>query len=220
MRYLAYLLLVLWSVETIGSFAVAFRAFYRFPLTSMCLLIRSGLYAILAIDWYTHGPDAYHAEHLATAWAFRVLTILTCMESVWLMAQGIPRVRWFALASSLLFAGMGVLVAMATGGMLRGEWVDAHLGNNVAAYRNLSVGCMVYLVANHWLYERARPMGELATQHWRGAVVLVAGLMVGYWLEGHGQWATVTGQYVVRLGSLAALLIWGKGETKWHSGAS
>lgn len=213
MNYLAYLLLSLWAVETIGSFIVGGRTLTRFPLTSMCLLIRAGLYADMANDWYFSGPEAYRAGHLATAWAFRTLTILTCVESVWLMAQGVPSVRRFALATSLLFAGMGVLVAMATSGMLHGEWVDSTLGGNVGTYRNLAVGCMVYLVANHWLYEKQRPTGELATRHWRGAVVLVAGLMVGYGLEGHGRWATVAGQYLVRVGSLAALFIWG-GKSK------
>lgn len=208
MGILANLLLLLWAAETIGSFAVASRAFYRFPLTAMCLLLRAGLYATMALDWYTQGPEAYRTGHLATAGAFRTLTILICVESVWLMAQGIPQVRRFALASSLLFAALGVLVAMGTAGILRGHWVDVVLGNNVAAYRNLAVGCMVYLVANHWLYEKQRPTGELATRHWRGAVVLVYCLMIGYGIMGHGRWATVAGQYVVRIGSLMALVIW------------
>lgn len=208
MSYLAYLLLSLWGVETIGSFVVGWRVLPRFPLTAMCLLLRAGLYLAMANDWYFSGPEAYRGGHLATAWAFRTLTILICVESVWLMAQGIPQIRRFALASSLLFAAFGILVAMATGGMLRGEWVDVVLGNNVGAYRNLAVACMVYLVANHWLYERAGPMGTLATQHWRGMVVLVAGMMFGYGMEGHGRWATVVGQYVVRIGSLMSLAIW------------
>lgn len=210
MSILANLLLLLWAVETIGSFVVGWKVLQRYPLTGMCLLLRSGLYATMALDWYTQGPAAYYAGHMATAWAFRVLTVLMAMESVWLMAQGIPQVRRFALASSLLFAGMGVLVAMSTAGMIRGQWVDSTLGNNVAAYRNLAVACMVYLVVNHWLYEKQRPTGELATMHWRGAVVLVACLMIGYGMMGHGRWATVAGQYVVRIGSLASLVIWGR----------
>lgn len=214
MQILATILLILWAVETIASFAVGCRVAYRFPLTSMTLLLRSGMYAVMALDWYTGGPASYRTGHLATAWAFRTLTILVCMESVWLMAQGIPQVRRFALATSLLFAGMGVLVAMVTGGWLHGAWVDRVLGNNVQAYRNLAVGCMVYLVANHWLYSRAKPTGELATQHWRGTVVLVAALMVGYGVEDWGGRnrmvaAVVIGQYVVRVGSLASLWIWG-----------
>lgn len=175
MIYLAYLLLILWAVETIASAHVGWRVLHRYPMTAMCLLLRAGLYSYMALDWSRSGPEAYRLGHFATAWAFRTLTVLICVESVWLMAQGIPSVRRFALASSLLFAGIGVLVAMATAGMLRGEWVDVALGNNIGAYRNLAVACMVYLLANHWLYERARPTGELATQHWRGAVVLVAG---------------------------------------------
>lgn len=34
--------------------------------------------------------------------------------------------------------------------------------------------------------------------------------MIGYGLEGHGRWATVVGQYVVRIGSLASLVIWSR----------
>lgn len=207
---LATILLTLWGIETIASTVVGWLILTRYPLTAMVLLMRAGLYIAMANDWYTMGYESYRFGHLATAWAFRAMTILICLESVWLMAQGIPAVRRFALATSLLFAGIGLLVAMATAGMLRGSWMDMALGNNVAAYRTLSVACVVYLLANHWLYERAKPLGTLATQHWRGAVVLVSCLMVGYGMEGHGWWATVAGQFVVRGGSLAALVIWGR----------
>lgn len=210
MIMLAPILLALWGIETVAGFIVVGRALGRFPLTAFVLLARSVIYLAMALGWYTMGYESYRYGHLATAWAFRGMTILICLESVWLMAQGIPSVRRFALATSLLFAGIGVLVAMATAGMLRGTWVDVALGNNVQAYRTLAVACVVYLLANHWLYERAKPMNPLATQHWRGAVVLVSCLMIGYGMEGHGWWATVAGQFVVRVGSLAALVIWGR----------
>lgn len=210
MKTFADILLFLWATETIASAVVGLRALDRFPFTSCCLLVRSALYLSMALDWWLSGPEHYRMGHISSAWIFRGLTVVMALESVWLMAQGIPQVRRFALVTSLLFAGMGILAAMATGGLLHGQWIDVALGNNVAAYRNLAVACMVYLLANHWLYERARPMGTLATQHWRGMIVLVACLMIGYGLEGHGRWATVAGQYVVRVGSLAALWIWGR----------
>jgi len=207
---IAPILLSLWGIETLAGAFVGWRILPKFPLTAMVLLIRSGLYIAMANDWYMSGYESYRFGHLATAWAFRAMTVLVCLESVWLMAQGIPSVRRFALATSLLFAGMGVLVAMGTAGLFRGTWMDVALGNNVAAYRTLSVACAVYLLANHWLYERAKPLGTLATQHWRGAVVLVSCLMIGYGMEGHGWWMTVAGQFVVRGGSLTSLAIWSK----------
>lgn len=212
---LANSLLLLWAVETIASGLTAWRILTHYPITAACLFLRTGLYLAMANDWYTMGAEHYRMGHLATAWAFRTMTIMMALESVWLMAQGIPSVRRFALASSIVFAGMGVLAAMGTSGLLRGEWIDSTLGSSVGAYRNLAVGCMVYLVANHWLYERARPMGELASRHWRGMVVLVAGMMIGYGMEGWGGrervwWVVVVGQFVVRGGSLAALGIWGR----------
>lgn len=210
MIYLACILLALWAVETIASAHVGMYTLHRYPLTAMCLLLRTGLYAAMANDWFSSGPAAYRMGHFATAWAFRTLTVLICLESVWLMAQGIPSVRRFALASSLLFAALGIVVAMVTAGLLHGQWIDSTLGNNIGAYRNLAVACMVYLTMNHWLYEKQRPAGELATRHWRGTVVLVAGLMIGYGLEGHGRWATAVGQYIVRIGSLVSLVIWSR----------
>lgn len=222
---LATLLLSLWGVETIASLLVSIRTMDKFPLTALILLARTGLYIAMAADWLMLGPDHYRLGHLATAWVFRSMTVLMCLESVWLMAQGIPSVRRFAAAASLLFAGMGIVVAMATSGLFHGTWIDAPLGNNVGAYRNIAMACLVYLVANNGLYERARPLGTLATQHWRGAVVLVSCLMIGYGMEDWGgtrqiagfavskwvaYWLVVAGQFVVRGGSLWALVIWGR----------
>lgn len=212
---LAPILLALWGLETVAGVFVGWRILPKFPLTAMVLLLRSGLYIAMANDWYTDGYESYRFGQLATAWVFRCMTILICLESVWLMAQGIPSVRRFAFATSLLFAGIGILVAMATAGVFRGTWMDVALGNNVGAYRNLAVACVVYLLANHWLYERAKPIGTLATQHWRGAVVLVSCLMIGYGMEDWGGQRriyelVVAGQFVVRGGSLAALVTWGR----------
>lgn len=207
---LAISLLTLWGIETAAGAFVGWRILPKFPLTAMVLLIRSGLYIAMANNWYADGYESYRFGHLATAWAFRALTVLVCLESVWLMAQGIAATRHFAAATSLIFAGIGVLVAMGTAGLFRGTWLDVSLGNNVAAYRNLAVACVVYLMANHWMYEREQPTGTLATQHWRGAVVLVSCLMIGYGMEGHGWWMTVAGQFVVRGGSLTSLATWSK----------
>lgn len=222
---LATILLSLWGIETIASVFVACRTMDKFPLTALILLARAGLYIAMAADWLMLGPDHYRLGHLATALVFRLMTVLMCLESVWLMAQGIPSVRCFAAVTSLLFAGLGIVVAMATSGLFHGAWIDAPLGNNVAAYRNLTVACVVYLMANHWLYDRAQPWGTLATQHWRGAVVLVSCLMIGYGMEDWGgtrqiagfaiskwmaYWLVVGGQFVVRGGSLWALWIWGR----------
>lgn len=215
MSMLAPIILALWGIETVAGAVVGWLALGRFPLTAIVLLFRSGVYIAMALGWYTMGYESYRAGHLATAWAFRALTVLVCLESVWLMAQGIAATRHFAAATSLIFAGIGVLVATATAGVFHGTWMDVALGNNVAAYRNLSVACVVYLLANHWMYEREQPAGTLATQHWRGTVVLVSCLMIGYGMEDWGgkrriYELVVAGQFVVRIGSLGALAIWSR----------
>lgn len=222
---LAISLLALWGIETAAGAFVGWRILPKFPLTAMVLLLRSGLYIAMAHNWYTDGYESYRFGHLATAWAFRALTVLVCLESVWLMAQGIAATRHFAAATSLIFAGIGILVAMGTAGVFHGTWMDVALGNNVAAYRNLAVACVVYLMANHWMYDREKPTGTLATQHWWGAMVLVSCLMVGQGLEDIGgkrqfagleiskvmaDWLIVAGQFVVRGGSLTSLWIWSR----------
>lgn len=96
---LATTILTLWGIETVASAVVGWLILTRYPLTAMVLLMRSGLYLAMANDWYTMGYESYRFGHLAIAWAFRSMTILICLESVWLMAQGIPSVRRFAFAA-------------------------------------------------------------------------------------------------------------------------
>jgi hypothetical protein len=211
---LANALLALWGIETLAALVVGFRNLHKFPVTSVLLIARSALYVAMAGDWMVWGYANYRMGHLASAWVFRAVTVLMCLESVWLMAQGIPQIRYFAAVTSLLFAAAGITFAAACSELLRGSWIDMALGSNVQQYRNLAIACMLYLVANHWLYERARPTGPLATQHWRAVVVLVAGMMFGYGIEDWGarhrvMYVVVAGQFIVRGGSLGALWIWG-----------
>lgn len=202
-----HLLFSLLSLEILLGYLM-WRRRTSYPITTAAIMARSTIYLLSLIDYYCGSFLDYRAGVIGTRMILRLLVAGICVESVWLMAQGIPQVRRFALASSLVFAALGVVAGVVGGGLLKGTWMDVQVGVGVDAWTALSIGCLAYLMLNHWLYSRAKPMGGVAERHWRGAITLVATLMIGYGLIGRGVELGQVGQVVVRVGSLASLVIW------------
>lgn len=191
---------------------LALRLFHTrirdYPITCIVQLAVAGLYAALMLDFYTDGPLAYRGGVEATRPLFRAAMAIVAAESVMLMAQGIPNVRWFAAATSMVFAG---LTGMA---MLAGErLVPGTVGTKWSFL--WSMGCVLYLVANHWLYQRARPLNPLAARHAMGAMIMMLATAVALglaaWSGGRGVLA-VLGHVVGRVGPIVGLCVWMRKE--------
>ena len=205
MSTIVFLLLALECLLALRLFHLRIR---DYPLTCIVQLAVAGLYTALMIDFYADGPLAYRGGVEFTRPLFRAATAIVAAESVMLMAQGIPNVRWFAADTSMVFV---VLTGMA---MLAGERLVPGTAGTKWSFL-WSMGCVVYLVANHWLYTRGRPLNPLAGRHALGAMVMMASTAVALglaaWSEGRGAWA-VLGHVVGRVGPIAGLIWWMKGR--------
>lgn len=197
---------LLLGFECILALALFHRRIHEYPITCMVQVIVAGLYGMLMIEYFGRGPWAYY--HAVYAWwpVFSLASAIVCIESVWLMAQGIPNVRWFAAATSLVFA---VLSGLA---MLAAEQIVP--GTRLKWPMLWPFGTLAYLTLNRWLYQRGKPLNPLAARHALGAVFLIGGtvaaLGLAAWSRGlpEREWMRVAGQIVGRAGPIVGLLVW------------
>jgi len=200
-RYFDFPLLM---VECLLCLVLFHRRYRDYPLTCCTMLFVAGLYAMLLTTFYTEGTYAYIGGHIAMTPFFRAAAAILCAESVMLMAQGIPQVRWFAAASSLVFAGVTGCALLIADRIVPGT---GHTRWGVL----WSMACVVYLAANHWLYSRGGPLNPLAGRHAIGAMVMMfataSALGLSEWSGGRGGWAVI-GHVVGRVGPLVAISVW------------
>lgn len=182
------------------------RRIRDYPMTCCIMLFVAGLYAMLLVTFYTEGVLAYIAGYNAMLPLFRAATAILCAESVMLMAQGIPNARWFATASSIVFAGLTGCALLIADRIVPGT---GHTRWGVL----WSMACVVYLIANYWLYSRGGPLNPLAGRHAHGAMVMmlstVAALGMSEGSGGRGAWA-ILGHVVGRVGPIVAIGSWMK----------
>lgn len=206
MRYVVFPLL---TAESLLYLALFHRRFKDYPLTCIAMLFVAGLYSLLGIEYWTHGALAYREAVGFTRPLFRSATAIMCTESVLLMAQGIPNVRMFAAATSMVFAGLTAAAMLAADAVMPGSG-----GAKVSVV--WSMGGVMYLMGNYWLYSRGRPMNPLAADHALGAMVMMfataAALGLGEAAHGRG-WMAMLGHLVGRVGPIVAVWIWmGRGK--------
>lgn len=194
----------LWLVEAILTLTFCLRVGHRYPITSHIQVSAVAVYGLLACSWWQEGISGYLTSVEASRPLFRLLNTALCIESVLLMARGIPRVRYFAAVTSMVFAGLSAMVFLAGA-----KLIPAAPGLRDST--SWAMACVVYLVANYWLYSRGGQMDETAERHAIGAMVMMFSTAVSFWLasiDGRGGWIGDTGQVVGRVGPIVALSIW------------
>lgn len=177
-----------------------------YPITTTAMLAAVLLYGVLSAIRYAYGAWAYHDAVGSSRWITMVITAAICIESVVLMARTIPGARKFAIATSIMFAGASVVVAAI------GTSVTTPGGApGYTAAQGWSMGCVVYLIANYWLYTRRCALPAMVRIHAYGAMVTMAANAAAMMMmsEGRGVYvAEAVGLALQRVGPIAALIIW------------
>lgn len=177
-----------------------------YPITSGAMLATALLYAVLSAIRYAYGAWAYRETVGSSRWITMVITAAICIESVALMARTIPGARKFAVATSILFAGMSAVIAAI------GTSVSTPGGApGYTAAQGWSMGCVVYLMANYWLYTRRGALPVMVRIHAYGAMIAMAAnaaamAMMGEWRGVYV--AEAAGLVLQRFGPIAALVLW------------
>ncbi len=180
------------AVESVLCVALWIRRRHLYPLAAWAMAATAAAYVWLSwVRWHS-GAFAYRDAVESSRWLFMLVSSAVCVQAVALLCHGN---RWFAAATSVLFAAASVAAAWATPGPISRAW---------------SVGCVVYLASNYWLYTR-QPQPETARRYAHGAMLMVAGnaaalAIMGEW---RGVWtAEAAGLVLQRLAPIAALVWW------------
>lgn len=177
-----------------------------YPITAAAMLAAALLYGALSAIRYAYGAWAYHDAVGSSRWIPMVITAAICIESVILMSRTIPGARKFAIATSILFAGASAIIAAI------GTSVTTPGGApGFTAAQGWSMGCVVYLMVNYWLYTRHGALPAVVRIHAYGAMLAMAANATAMVMMGEGRgiyWAEATGLVLQRAGSIAALALW------------
>jgi hypothetical protein len=177
-----------------------------YPITAAAMLAAALLYGALSAIRYAYGAWAYHDAVGSSRWITMVITAAICIESVILMARTIPGARKFAIATSIIFAGASVVVAAISASITAPGGAPGYM-----AAQGWSMGCVVYLMANYWLYTRRGALPAMVRIHAYGAMVTMAANATAMVMmsEGRGVYvAEAAGLVLQRVGPIAALLTW------------
>lgn len=176
----------------------------EYPITTAAMLAVAAGYGYLSWVRFSQGAWPYYHAVESSRWIYMLASATVVLESVRLMARRLQAPN-FALATSILFAGLSGCAAWGAGHGLRTS------SAGFTREQEWAIACVLFLVANHWLHRRAGELPPLAARHAMGAMVMLTGNATAFLLLGECRgvyWAEVAGLLVQRLGPMAGLIIW------------